>query len=420
MPIVNLLTTLQNWFSIGNPGNNRRELLRSHRCRVLLLATATPWGGVEEHVVSLFRELRNNHDEVELAVDRDSEIATRLREEGLPFFTIPLSRFDSRGRRFRAKLRKPILYRLILILALLRLQRRLRFDTVIAHKFWDADIIANCKSLLRCKVILHECSHLPPPLEKLRAVDAIACMSQSVLDEVRRNGWPNAKSMFFPPLFSSVTNASRATGEEPRDEFLSRILQRPLLPGTRVVAVVANLVGYKGHHLLLDALASVNPEALGEVVVICAGYGPLREELLWRTKELRLEDRVFFPGFVRETATLIAHSRCLVLPSPNEAFGIVLLEAAMQGCPVIASQRGGAAKSLVIDGETGKLFDPAQPRTLLDCMRQILADDGLHARLVMNARKVVKDRFSISAGTARYRQIVKEVCHDSADLPENS
>src|SRR2546422_11606114 len=66
-------------------------------------------------------------------------------------------------------------------------------------------------------------------------------------------------------------------------------------------------------------------------------------------------------------------------------FPTVLLEAAAAGVPVVASALGGAGE-IVVQGETGLLFDPATPEVGLAHLRRLVADPGARARLGAAAR----------------------------------
>jgi D-inositol-3-phosphate glycosyltransferase len=75
---------------------------------------------------------------------------------------------------------------------------------------------------------------------------------------------------------------------------------------------------------------------------------------------------------------------CLV-PSHSETFGLVALEAAASGTPVIASSAGGLREA-VVHGETGQLMDSRLPNDWASAMIRLLADPDLLARMGMVAR----------------------------------
>lgn len=75
-------------------------------------------------------------------------------------------------------------------------------------------------------------------------------------------------------------------------------------------------------------------------LVICGKKGWLYDEIFAKVKELGLEDKIIFTGFVNdeEKAKLLKNALAFVLPSLYEGFGIPVLEAMQLGCPVIVSR----------------------------------------------------------------------------------
>jgi phosphatidylinositol alpha-1,6-mannosyltransferase len=198
--------------------------------------------------------------------------------------------------------------------------------------------------------------------------------------------------------------------------------QRKPTPSARVLAV-ARLVpehAYKGVDTLLSAwpaiLAQV-PEA--ELVVI--GEGPDRARLDGMARSLGLNGRVRFLGAVSDEhlARCYAEAAVFALPSryrvgpraEGEGFGLVLLEAAAMGLPVVAG-RSGAVPEVVRDGETGLLVDPEDPRAVAEAVVRLLADRDLARRLGETGRRWVTDQFAY----ARFRDGVARLVRDLAAL----
>ena len=88
-------------------------------------------------------------------------------------------------------------------------------------------------------------------------------------------------------------------------------------------------------------------------------------------------------------AVMAAWQRCSVALVPSvwpEPFGLVALEAMVSSRPVIASQIGGLADT-VIDGETGRLVPPGDPNALAGALRELIADRDLRERMGQAGRR---------------------------------
>jgi glycosyltransferase involved in cell wall biosynthesis len=103
-----------------------------------------------------------------------------------------------------------------------------------------------------------------------------------------------------------------------------------------------------------------------------------------------------------------AGADAFVLASFTEGHPKVLLEAMSSGVPCVASACDGN-RSLVTDGETGLLFDPARPETLAAALERVLGDDALAARLARNARALVTERYDLGRLVEREIALVRSV-----------
>jgi glycosyltransferase involved in cell wall biosynthesis len=125
------------------------------------------------------------------------------------------------------------------------------------------------------------------------------------------------------------------------------------------VGVAARLHPVKGVALVLHALPLLGREGL-DVELRIAGAGPERESLERLAHALGIDARVSFLGSVRDMQSFYREIDCLVHPPLTEAFGLVAIEAAAFGCPVIAAGIDGLPEA-VADGVTGYTVAPTLP-----------------------------------------------------------
>lgn len=153
----------------------------------------------------------------------------------------------------------------------------------------------------------------------------------------------------------------------------------------KTILVLARLVPVKGLDVLLAALGRL-VEQHPDVELLVAGAGPLRSELEALARDAGLGAAVRFLGEVRgpEKRRLLLGCDALALPSRRlsdgrtESAPTVLLEALAAGCPVVASDVGGAAELL---GDAGVLVPPEDPAALAAALRRILYDPDQAALL---------------------------------------
>ena len=156
---------------------------------------------------------------------------------------------------------------------------------------------------------------------------------------------------------------------------------------------VARLDAQKGITHLVDAAAMVP-----DVVFAIAGDGPDRAALEARAAERGVSTRIRFLGHRRDVPSLLAIADLFVLPSLYEGFPLSVLEAMAAGVPVVATAIGGTDE--LVSSATGTLVAPADPRSLADGIRAVLADRGAAARRAATARESVLAKHSTSTMVA--------------------
>ena len=140
-------------------------------------------------------------------------------------------------------------------------------------------------------------------------------------------------------------------------------------------AYIGRLKRYKGVDLVIRAFAQL---ADSRVTLEIAGIGDYRPALESLTRELGVESRVQFRGFIPEESklALLRRAWATVLASPKEGWGISNMEAASCGTPVIASDSPGIRES-VVNGETGFLVAHGDVAAMVGAMRKLAESPSL-------------------------------------------
>lgn len=137
-----------------------------------------------------------------------------------------------------------------------------------------------------------------------------------------------------------------------------------------VFLFVGHLVPRKGILVLLKACAILQSQGCHNYTILVAGDGSQREELEAFSQSHNLEERVQWLGRVDydRLGAYFRQADVFVLPTLEDTWGMVVLEAMLFGKPILCSKGAGTAE-MIVDGENGYVFDPAQPEKLAELMR---------------------------------------------------
>lgn len=178
----------------------------------------------------------------------------------------------------------------------------------------------------------------------------------------------------------------------------------------RIVLHIGRLAPQKGHRYLLLAfrqVLSVQPN----VRLILRGDGPLREELVALTKELRIDGQVTFAAPVRQAGWLLGLADVFVFPSLYEGLGIALLEAMAMGKACVASNVGPIPE-VVEHGQSGLLVPSQNPEALAEALLSLLQQPELCLKMGERGRQIVRDKFDIRRNVRALQTIYSEQQRD--------
>jgi len=156
-------------------------------------------------------------------------------------------------------------------------------------------------------------------------------------------------------------------------------------PKDAVVIFCAKLQPWKRPLDLLRAFAKAK---IPKAILVFAGEGPLRSGLESEAAALGIAGQVRFLGFVNQTQLpgIYTGADVMVLPSVYDAFGVVINEAMLCGCPVIASDHVGAARDLIAEGRTGFVYPCGEIDALAVLLQRALASRAQLSELGRVAR----------------------------------
>ena len=145
-----------------------------------------------------------------------------------------------------------------------------------------------------------------------------------------------------------------------------------------VFLFVGGIIPRKGLRLFLEACALLAKQGCSDYTLAIIGDGTQRKDLEDFCREKELSDRVRWIGKVEysKLGAYFAEADVFVLPTLEDTWGMVVLEAMVLGKAVLCSQWAGASE-LVIDGENGYCFNPYQTEELAKLMRRFIDNPNL-------------------------------------------
>lgn len=168
------------------------------------------------------------------------------------------------------------------------------------------------------------------------------------------------------------------------------------LQDRKIILTVTRIVERKGIDTVINAIPKMI-DRYPDVIYLIGGGGPDRGRLEELVKHLGIDNYVRFLGRIPDNELAAYYNLCdvFVMPSKTvlpdvEGFGIVFLEAAACGKPVIGTYSGGIPDA-VKHGETGLLVNENDPAQLAEALLRLLGDERMRKKLGSNGLERVRE-----------------------------
>jgi len=210
------------------------------------------------------------------------------------------------------------------------------------------------------------------------------------------------------------------------DRVHARASLREVRPRALLLGVVAQLTPWKGQDTAIEVLHLLRNQGV-DAHLLLIGSAKFTaastrfdnrayvEQLKSRVSELRLEDRVSWMGEREDVPELISALDVLLLPSREEPFGRVLIEAMAMRVPVIATKVGGPAE-IVIDGVGGFLIDPEDLEAWVRAVKHFVDHPELGREMGLAGRYRVERKFSSEQHLAAILDVYEQAFERVAGL----
>ncbi len=302
--------------------------------RITQIMLASGFGGAERHFVDLSLELAARGHRIQVICHPDGE--SRAHFDGVP--GIEIATVATRGAWDRLA------------------PRRVR---ALIDEFWPSVINTHLARAAHMTSIALRGTGLPVvanthnyvQLKYYQGVDHFIVPTASQRDYLAQSGIP-AQRISTIPHFSRLATTT-TTDAYPPATFVS----------------VGRLVKKKGYDVLLHALAEL-AQSEHQFSVSIAGDGPERAALEARCGTFGLQDKVRFVGWIENIADLIDSGQIFVLPSLDEPFGIVVLEAMARKRAIVSTKTHGPTE--ILDDRVAWLVAPNDVTELAGALRAAL------------------------------------------------
>lgn len=383
-------------------------------CRVLFAAHSALRGGAEYCLDTTLRHLDRQVIEPTVIFPHEGPMIDTVRELGIDYYIQPMHRW--------IHTHKSLWYWKNITLNLIpdirqkcRLIRQKQIDAVYSNctTVFDSAIAAKCcgvPHIWHIHEVLKQGSRmkqlLPLPVMKrliYHLSDRVVFESEASRRIFEESTLGDRSSVVYNSV--RVDDALQSPGS---DDSLT--CQLKLRTGDRLIGFVGQFIDRKNPLLLIDAVSRLRNK--GDVKCLFVGEGPLESAMVDRIRELDLKDVCFIVPFQPDIAPIMKVIDILVLPSREESFGLVLVEAAKFNKPSIACRSQGPCE-IIVDGETGYLVAPGDAAAIADRIDTLLQNSVLCQRMGRNAARRAAMLYDAATNTRRIEQLIQETLRTS-------
>lgn len=379
--------------------------------RILYVIGSLDVGGAERHVTQVSIKLKERGWEPEFFVlTMGGPLTDNLKRCGIPIYGVRLPTWVVKlvsNARLRARL--TLLLTSIVLIKTIWLRR----PTVLHFFLPAAYIIGGLVSLfaivptrIMSRRSLNHYQSAYPISTKIELflhsrMDMVCGNSLAVLKDLEDEG---VDEKHLRLIYNGIDMAS-FTG--PFDRSKQR-LQKEIPERSFVFVLVANLIPYKGHADLIEALARIKDDLPEHWLLLCLGRDDgIGASLKAHAETLGLNEHIRFLGSRPDVNDFLRLADVGLLCSHEEGFSNAILECMAAGLPMVVTDVGGNAEA-VVDGETGYVVPAHSPESLADAILR-MNKQGELIRMGAKARQRAEELFSMTACIDGYEAMYREM-----------
>jgi len=251
--------------------------------------------------------------------------------------------------------------------------------------------------------------YLGPFLRRLdrwlaKGTDAYVCIASHLMEQQVPTGFRD-RSVIIPQFFDLDRFIDGRTDLPAIDAFAD--------PDRPVLGFVGRLEPEKGISIAIAAMRGIVDAVPGARLRII-GTGSLEPDLKNQVAGLGLSGHVEFVGHRTDICDQMAAMDLLLIPSYNEAFGLVVLESIAAGVPLLGS-RSGAFPEILEDGKYGTLAEPDAPDAWAEAATNLIADPSPALAKLEKARAEVLGRYTRTASVRQHADLYERLLDPSGE-----
>lgn len=176
-----------------------------------------------------------------------------------------------------------------------------------------------------------------------------------------------------------------------------------------IVGVIGSLRKVKSQDDAIYAIGLLKDKIPNiKLLLVGSGNNKYKAYLQKLANSMDLNDKIIFAGYREDVPVILSHCKVVLLPSKEEPFGRVVIEAMAAGLPVIASDSGGP-KEIVKDGITGFLVPPGSHTDFAEKILFFSKHEDLREKFGEQGVKEVEDKYLADKYAGRIENIILEV-----------
>ncbi|MEM9808616.1 MAG: glycosyltransferase family 4 protein [Cyanobacteria bacterium P01_D01_bin.56] len=198
------------------------------------------------------------------------------------------------------------------------------------------------------------------------------------------------EKVFAHPYEVPAAESLSETGES---SILTEVsIRRP------VFLFVGRIMARKGLKVLLEACKILRVQGTDNFTLLVVGDGEQQPELVKLTQDYELDSHVSWLGRVEysEISACFAQSDVFVLPTFEDTWGVVVLEAMLLGKPVLCSSGAGSSE-MIVNGQNGYVFNPNSPDILAQRMQNLIENEDCLPAMGNASRKIMAKHNPVAA-----------------------